>query len=137
MSVEKDETVVNSVYIAKEPGGSAQSRIPTGQPFYVVVKAKVGTSAWESGHPDRIHVFLRDITTFQIQLDATHATTLVPDFPTPDKGQVFSFGPVTAGPVDTIYQPVAVLAIGALQQEDSILAEDSILVGGLTVVTTS
>ncbi len=134
MSVERDEAVVNSVYIAKEPGGSAVSQIPTGQPFYVVVRAKVGTNVWESGRPDRIHVFLRDITTFQIQLNATHASTLVPDFPVPDKSQVFSFGPVTAGPVDTIYQPVAVLAIGVAQQDDSILADDSILVGGLTVV---
>ena len=134
MSVERDEAVVNSVYIAKEPGGGAASQIPTGQPFYVVVRAKVGTNVWESDRPDRIHVFLRDITTFQIQLNATHASTLVPDFPVSNEGQVFSFGPVTAGPVDTIYQPIAVLAIGAIQQDDSILTDDSILVGGLTVV---
>lgn len=134
MTIGTSEAAITSVYIASASNGGPESQIPAGSTFYVTVKAEVGDSLWSLGPNGHIHAFLQNLTTLQMVPLASNplAINAHSSFAAPETDQTFSFRvTVPASPVDTIYKPLAVMAIGAVD------ADVSVLEGNLTVVEQS
>ena len=145
MSVGKDDAVVTDAFVTLAAGGPPEAQIPTGSLFFVNVEVEAGTNAILTGGPYTLQVLLQDITNFVNILVPPPATqtgflnagaappalhfTTVPAWNAANTDFTFVITvPVVAGAPGTIYKIIAVLSLGAAQQDVETFESEKILV---------